>query len=79
MSERAIAAIIMLQLHTQRVFLLVVSTKNKNKPRERLRLHMPSLLSSVHHGSRTNALKYSHVPFFMLPHRVNTAAFEERH
>lgn len=32
-------AVIMVQLHSQRVFLLVIASKNKNKPGEKRRLH----------------------------------------
>lgn len=38
-SQWAIAAVIMAQLHSQRVSLLVILNKNKNKPREKQRLH----------------------------------------
>lgn len=53
--------------------------EQKRAQREAEATLLPSLLSSVHHGSRTNTLNYSHGPFFMLPHRVNTTAFEEHH
>lgn len=77
-SEWAIVAVITAQLCSQRVFLLVISSKNKNKPREKRRLHYclhSSTVFTMATGQRLSTIHKllppcSHIPSYTLFARV---------